>query len=201
MAKKILGKHPATLHPFELDDEALFHLGRLVRACAELEEALTYFITVLTKADEGVIHILIGKTPFGQRKRIAEELVKDRGNEKSARVMAVFKSFHLEHAFTIRNCGAHGVLLGATEDGHIAFRTNDPINDPLAAAWVYMTRPDQFQVAANNARYAVQKLDPVLGLQALRERLRSKPLDPGGTNRRRTNMSEAQPPPPQSSEG
>src|SRR5688572_24566349 len=108
--------------PAKLDDRALLAIGRLVRACPDIEDLVNLCICNLAEINESRMIVMLGRTPISKRVEMAEYLGKMNSSEAAKLAEWAFdENFWI--TFRTRNTVAHGTLLGLTEDGTWSFVT------------------------------------------------------------------------------
>lgn len=188
----------SNLHPYQFDDATLLAVGRLIRVCADLEDALTYFIGEVAQTSEGIANLMLGKMAVSQRQRIAATLVDAKGTVASKELMTKLFGSHFGDIFRCRNTAAHGVLLGITDDGQIAFELTEPTDEPLIFATVVTYKPTDFHLAATAGAKMLAILDQRLKLPAWREKRLAQSLRPHhkAQSKGRANAKPPHPPRP-----
>lgn len=184
----------SALHPYEFSDRVLLGIGRLIRVCADLEDALTVYMSRATGISEGIVSILIGKTPISAKLRIAGTIALSK-NELDA-----FKSYFgkgLSDCLKCRNAAAHGTLLGQTDEGWVAFAVSEPVQgEDIGVTTVRGFEEKAFDQFAVEAAKVLKLLDEQLQLPALREARREQPLDPHPKAQKARESGSPPPPPP-----
>jgi hypothetical protein len=171
-----------------IPDEMLADIGRLIRAFAEIEDLINWYIFGLAKISEGVGTVMLGRTPLSTKLKIAAYLAKLRGDHFAATHSEIFPPDFFD-VLKCRNAGAHGVLLGITEKGGYAFLTSDtrePEGTNVIAEAIMFT-PRGIKARAGIAERNVSLLETKLGLSTLREKRRQQGLDPHRKGQRQQN--------------
>jgi hypothetical protein len=185
-----------TLTQAALDDRTLLAIGRIIRACAEIEDTINLFICNLANISESTMVVLLGQTPISKRVEIAQYLAKMRPDEASKAAEHVFTDafFSLLHC---RNTVAHGVLLGRTQDGSWAFltsRTQPPIvGSAFQEALVYS--PKSLGEFAATAEQAIPRLEQFLRIEGPRRSRHERPLSPHRKGLRQQKQASGPKPP------
>ena len=99
-----------------------------MRAFAEIEDILTLHLCALANSSEGQIMMLLGATPFTKKIEIARRFADAHGQSDLKLFDRCFGTAGFLAALTCRNIIAHGVFLGQTDDGLLAFRTIKALN-------------------------------------------------------------------------
>ena len=170
----------STLKPVKITDDMNMAMGRLVRASSELEDIVTLFLCRMANIDEGRAIVLLGHSAVSAKLRIARVFAKARGAETAALFDQCFENEAFRKIIWCRNIVAHGILLGQTERGLIAFRTNGAMeaNTSTVSVEVISLEFDAFSKAADAAEAAVIQLEVKLQVRSLREKRRKQVLDP-----------------------
>lgn len=162
------------LFPVEIDDETHKHIGRLIRAFAEIDDMVTLYICNLAEISESRAVILLGRTPISTKLKNALYLAKMTGEEITKLHKHVFdEAFYM--ANKCRNALAHGAFMGADKDGRLAFLTSDAIDpvDDAAVMTVMSFRPDTIKAYADSVVEALPRMEKVLKLESLRKKRRA----------------------------
>jgi hypothetical protein len=164
--------------PHQLDSPALLAIGRIIRACAELEDLLSLHLCALADISEAQSLILLGKTPVSQRLRIAATLAAGTSQEEA--VKTCFDNVHYQAIVRCRNAVAHGVFLGLTDDAKMAFRVAEVIGTAEGRISLLVQSYGQADLEgfAAIAESAVPQVETHLKLSALREKRRQQDLFP-----------------------
>src|SRR6185312_6560503 len=180
------------LSPAVLDDRALLAIGRLVRACADIEDHITLFICCLASISESQAVALLGRTPVSAKLSIAQYFAKMRSDGATATYAKVFNS-NFSKVLTCRNAVAHGVLMGANEDGAFGFLTAKTV-DPMAGAAVQLVNfytVEMLEAFAKVAEDALPLMEQELQTTALRDTRRQQPLAAHPAGQRQQKKSKA----------
>jgi hypothetical protein len=165
--------------PVPLDERALLTIGRIIRACAEMEDLVNLFICNLAEISETKMVVMLGKTNLRTRAQIAEYFSKL--NTPQAQELAKWAfSDGFWNIQTCRNCIAHGVLLGKDEDGHWTFltsRTETP-EGTSAIQLVAGYTIEHLEEVARVAEEAIPQYEDRLRLKGLRQARYGRPLSP-----------------------
>jgi hypothetical protein len=108
--------------PVKLSDQTLLSIGRIVRAFAEIDDLLMFHIAGMVGISESQAIVLLGRSQASAKMEIAQYLAKMKGENFIALHKEIFNSAY-DECRQCRNTVAHGVLLGETEEGKIAFLT------------------------------------------------------------------------------
>jgi hypothetical protein len=191
-----------TTQPVVLSDEVLLAIGRLIRAFADIEELLGLFISAHTKLNQSQAVIVLGGTQLTRRLAMAEQIATIAGGEHLDRFNACFKNDWFRDAHTCRNVVAHGILLGETPDGEIAFLTNKT-DQPSGNSTVQIVGSYLPKAIIANAETSASNLEPMaqtLGLQSWLKRHQPQALGPHRKGRLQSGQGGKQAPPPPSSQ-
>jgi hypothetical protein len=118
------------LTPYKLSDEELLYIGRIIRATAEIEDIVNWYLFHLSNIPYAILAVLLGKMPVSSRIGLAKRFANWRGGEAKAFYDNVMGSNAVRDLFNYRNILAHGVLLGKTDAGDIAFQVQDSSSEP-----------------------------------------------------------------------
>jgi len=175
---KTYGSNQRDVKPAQLPDATLRDIGRLVRACAEIEDIVDLFIASLAELNETRAFIMLGRTAISRRLEIALELAKVREDNALAVHKTAFDAV-FNDILECRNAVAHGKLLGKTEDG-FAFLTGNsgPVRDDSKIRIVASYTAATIKEYARVAEARIPQLEAYLKVEGPRsERLR-RPLLP-----------------------
>lgn len=184
------------LKPAKLGNPEFRAIGRIVRACAEIEDIVTLFIAKVLGIQEGSVAVMLGQTPYSKKLSIAQYLAKIQGGEAIRRYNEVFTE-EFSRITTCRNAVAHGVMLGKSADGRWAFLTakrEEPVIGSAVQIVISYTTSD-LQLHAKGAEWAVSVMESVLAVQELRSKRHGRPLLPHrkGLAKKRQGGSRPQP--------
>jgi hypothetical protein len=198
---KSYSSEEAVLAPAILDDETLLSIGRLVRACAGIEDIVTLHICALAGISESQARVLLGRTAVTRRLDIASYLAEMREDAAAKFHKQAFPK-DVREILDIRNAVAHGILLGATPDGHFAFATEKLVSPDSDAAThvVYSLAKDFIKECADRAEEFIPWATDFLQLQPLLDIRREPTLRPHPKGRKKSRDSAKREDPPQSSE-
>jgi hypothetical protein len=173
------GAESVQLKPCKLPKAALLSIGRLVRACAEIEDIINLYICGLAQINVSQGIVFLGKTPVKRRVEMGEYLADMRGAVAAALHKQIFNSVFWE-VQTCRNAVAHGTLMGVSKDRRYAFLTNltKPTETSSAIQEVISYAVSDIAAFADIAEEAIPLLETRLKLQPLREERHTRPLSP-----------------------
>jgi hypothetical protein len=173
-------KKDSKLHPGKIKAVDYKHIGRLLRACAEIENLLSLYLFELADVDRECGIALIGKAPAKSRLVIAQKLA-GTGTDIAQKLRECFIESGHKEAVDARNCLAHGTFLGLDDDGRYTFENEvweleiEEDERVLYTQTVAFSGPEIGHLATST-----EKLIPVvekkLGLRSLRQKLRQLPL-------------------------
>jgi hypothetical protein len=168
------------IKPYKLTGKQLTGIGRMVRACAEIDDIINLQIYKLSNVTEGVGIVLLGRTPTSARLKLLHTLSRAHSPEESELYKAAFDNDHYRDLVKCRNTVAHGQLLGLTDDGEIAFQVAD--NQGVEGGKIRMTvnayGKCDFENLARMAEGIIPQLEAAFALRTLREKRRSPTLVP-----------------------
>ena len=196
----IFSSSTSSLKPRRISNATYNAMGRVVRAFAEIEDILTLHLCELSNISEGQVMILLGKTPLSKKLEIARQFADARGTPARELFDCWFGTKGFQAALACRNVVAHGVFLGQTETGHLAFRTMKSLNADETSVSVEVVCYDNksFLEVASSAELAIPSLEKGLQLQASREIRRGQSLDPHSKAQPKRPPSTKPPRPPKS---
>lgn len=157
------------VEPAQLDDAALLAIGRLIRACAEIEDCVNLFICNLAEINESKLVVLLGKTAISKKIEIAEYLAKMNTAEAQELAKWAFQP-NLFATLQCRNNVAHGKLLGRNQDGAWSFITSntEAPDGPSAIQLAVSYTTEYLQQIAEATEEAIPILEERLKLKELR---------------------------------
>jgi hypothetical protein len=157
--------------PAVLSKPAFAAIGRIVRACADLEDVLNLWICKLSGITEAQSTALLGRSPISTKLAIAEGLAKLCREGEIELHKLVFDS-NMTRLLGCRNAVAHGTLVGKTKQGRYVFRTAHTLGydrDSVAVrAEAYDTKT--LAAIARISENRIAAMSGVLGLGSLRRR-------------------------------
>lgn len=165
------------LKPCEIDRESYAHIGRMIRAFAEIEDIVTLYICKLAGISESTGQVLLGRMPLSARIAAARYLAKTKNPKIVALHDQIFDA-RFSESNRLRNAFAHGVLLGVSDDGYYAFRTTDTVepDSETAKLTVIRAHPKTIKGYADDAVNTVPKIAKALQLDAFRQTRHERPL-------------------------
>lgn len=168
------------LSPYTLSDEELLGIGRLISACAEIEDIINLYLCDLADLGLGQTIILFGRMSASSKLKIAETLASVDGGDAPAIHKECFDNEHYYDIVRCRNTVAHGILMGKDEGGLIAFQVQETlgVDGTTVSLCVNAYEGSAFQAYANQAEGVIPQLETRLKLQPSRERYRKRGLDP-----------------------
>jgi hypothetical protein len=193
---------PSNFKPRKIDKVSLLAIGRIVRACAELEDMLTLFICNLGKVPEGTALVMLGRSSYSTKLSIAQYLAKMRGPAETGIYKAVFDST-LKNGTRCRNHVAHGVYLGMNQDRQYGFLTANTIEPENGAAVqeVHCYSKTTLCAIADAMETFLPLIEIELKIEPLRERRQRRSLPHLHKGRNQPRASAKRKPRPQSSPG
>lgn len=166
-----------TLKPVVLTDEIHLAMGRLIRAFAEIEDIISLHLCNVADITEGQLLFLLGKAGIQDKLAKAEALAKAQGGEVHRVTVDCFDNDVFRAMLRCRNVVAHGLLLGQTEAGKIAFRTSNVtgVDSIGIGAEVATYDPTAFRQFADIADSCVEQIEGPLRVKELRDERRARP--------------------------
>ena len=182
----INSKSSSAIHPHELTAQELLAVGRLVRAVSELDEIASLYLDDLADLSGYQSRIILGKMPTSTRLRLARVIAETHGKEALAKHEECFDNPAYRAVMKFRNTVVHGILLGKTDNGYIAFAIQEiaGTDEALVFSTVNAYHPTAFDAFAKLAEQATQELSDRLKLRSSREKLRQRVLSPHPKARR-----------------
>lgn len=190
----------AELTPYILQAEDHAAIGRLVAACAQLEVILTCWISHLSGTSVAAVDILLGTTAVSAKEKAALALAEIHGPESLALHNQAFSNDDWAEVFRCRNAVCHGIPLGKSEDGQIAFKTIKQAakRKGKVTFLVYGYATKVIAKLALIAENGVSTIEPLLGLQASLQKYRGTTLVPHPKGRPQGQTKRGDEPPPRS---
>lgn len=174
-------KTGSVVTPCVLSDEVLLAMGRLIRAFAEIEDIINLHMCQTGEISEGQAFILLGRTGISQKLNFAHVFANALGGPAKKVTDECFDNDAFREMLMCRNVVAHGVLLGITDRGHIAFRTSNYFEPDLTTNKVGLEvitfTPRSFAQFADMAELAIQQIEGPLKVKEPREARRAQALE------------------------
>ena len=173
---------PANFIPWALDLGTHAAIGKLVRACAEIEDIVTLYIAQLSGIDIGTTAVLLGRSTHSSKLTILEYLAKMKGEHE------VFKAAFngLTNGIKARNHVCHGVYIGRDQNGQLGFLTTDRVepDGEIVVQKVQAYKVETLESIASKMSAYVPMLEHRLQLDALRDTRRGLSLEDLQAHRR-----------------
>lgn len=189
---------PSNVQPYELQNEELLGIARLVRATSVIEYIISLYLCKLADISEGQSTILLGKMQPSGRLRLAETFAKTKGPGFVALHKELFDDERYQAMIVCRNTAVHGFLLGKADTGTIAFAVQEPAgtdeNKIFTTVRAYI--PEAFAQAADFGEELIPRLLDRLGLRSSLEIRRAQVLAPHPKAHPQTAKKKAKPPTP-----
>jgi hypothetical protein len=178
-------------------------MGRLVRACAEIEDIIGLHLCRLAHIGEAESVILLGRLGAAAKLKMATTIAHAVGGEIKAIHDRCFDNEGFRSVVRVRNTVAHGFMLGLNDGGALSFVTMDPAGADEAALNMTVISLDlgQFKQSAKLAENSIPELERLLKLEAWRKERRARALLPHRKSQGKGKQGAKQKRPPQSSEG
>jgi hypothetical protein len=163
----------------ELGDAEFTAIGRIIRACADIEDLITLSISTLMRTEEGCTVVALGQTAISKKLAIANYLAGIRAGDLPARYNRCFDT-DFKEIIACRNAIAHGVMLGKWANGRWAFltaKTEEPKPGTAVQVVVSFTTVD-LQLYADLAAKKAAFIEETLELEKLRLTRRGRSLQP-----------------------
>jgi hypothetical protein len=192
------------LEATELGKGELYIIGRLIRACALIEDACHSYLSLVTRATPATLTILLGQLGINKKLSLAQNFAKIRGAEEEARFARLFDTQRLTEVLKCRNAAVHGFLLGRWPDGKWAFETTTLLgpdtNDHAAVATLSFSTVD-LRLYTLWAEELAEQASAEPYIQAQRTERRGSPLRPSRKSQPKRPPSGSPQPPPEPSDG
>ena len=195
-------KTGSSIRPFTVSNDLFAEMGRIIRACSEIEDIIALHLCNLAKIGEAESLILLGRVPVSAKLRMAATIANAVGGEVATVHNRCFDNDDFKQLMKCRNTVAHGLLLGQNDEGGLAFRTVDPAGADAARLNINVISWDigAFGHFAEMAENSIPELERLLGLQAWRKRRREQDLLPHRKSQPKEKQGAKQQPPPESSQ-
>lgn len=162
----------SNIRPYRLTYHQLAAIGRMMRACAEIEDIATLYLYRLADLVEGTGMLLVGRIAITNKVRLIGQFAKARGPDHVRLYKQAFDNEHFRDLLKCRNTVAHGYLLGLTDSNEIAFQVQE--TQGFEGQKLYTTinayGHDDFKNLARMAEGIIPQMEEALGLKALREK-------------------------------
>ena len=167
---KTYASTPTGLTPGMIDDDVLLAIGRLVRACAELEDMLMLFICNLSGLSEAKTVVMLGRMPVSQRIEIAGRLAALYGQTVALEIHELCFDVNYKELVDCRNDVVHGVFLGYDEGGALAFLAQraSGVSEAAVRQQVASYSPAQIKEAADLTEERVRDYPAILKIEKKR---------------------------------
>jgi len=147
------------LVPGGLSDEALLAIGRLIRAFADLEEYLNYFIELLLEISPTDATVVLSRVAISRKLEMARMLSTKQSEEDSRVFKGIFEHDMFKEIYKCRNAVAHGTLLGLHRNGDYAFLTDrSDSQENTLLRYVYSISTESITSYATIAQQSFEKL-------------------------------------------
>lgn len=175
----------SSIRPYALTDAQHAAIGRLIRACAEIEDIINLRLADLTGVTEGIVLVFLGRASISKRLEILRIASQAKGERAVDLHNQAFDNENFREVFGVRNTVAHGRLMGLTDDDHVAFSVCEM--QGIDSNTVHMTvsayNHEAFAIMAHRAEDVIPQMEAVFGLTSLRETRRGPTIDPHNKTR------------------
>jgi hypothetical protein len=163
--------HPSSIQLYVLCDQELLAVGRVIRAVAKLDEIANLYVERVLKLKDWQSFVIFWKIPTSARLRLAKTIADTLGKSAIATHQDCFGDEGYKAIIKFRNTVAHGMLLGKTDNGHIAFLVQETVSadTDIVFATVNAYDPGSFTAFVELAEATIQFLEERLMLRPLRE--------------------------------
>jgi hypothetical protein len=177
------------------------NIGRLIRACAEIEDIIGLHLNYLACIGEAESIILLGRLGAAAKLKMATTIAHMLGGEVQAVHDRCFDNEGFRGVMKCRNTVAHGLLLGVNDDGLLSFVTLDPAGGDEARLSMNVISYDPRHIGecADMAENSIPELERLLKLEAWRQKRRSRDLLPHRKAQTKEKQGAKQKRPPRSS--
>lgn len=167
------------LQPATLGNPEFRAIGRIIRACAEIEDLVSLFIAKVAGMKEGTMVTVLGQTPISKKISIADYLAQMHDQEAAKHFRECFND-DFNPVLKCRNAVAHGILLGRSDSGRWAFLTaiSEPAIPGSAVQNVISFTTSDLQDYAKAAELAASGFEWRLELKEQRAKRHGRPLLP-----------------------
>lgn len=155
----------------KITEDAFVAIGRIVRACADLEDVLNLWICKLSGLSEAASTAILGRTNISTKKSLALALAKLKGEAFVELHNTAFDD-NMSRLLTCRNAVAHGAYTGRTDDGKWSFLTATTVayeNGGLSKQSLAYSTEALAQIA-NAGTIKIGAMDRLLGLKPWRDK-------------------------------
>jgi hypothetical protein len=170
----------SSIRPYALTDEQHAAIGRLVRACAEIEDIINLRLASLAGVLEGIVLVFLGRTAITRRLELLKLISEGKGETAIGLFKQAFDNDDFRDIFGVRNTVAHGRLMGVTDENRIAFSVCE--TQGIDSVKVHMTvntyNHEAFAILAAMAEDVIPQMEAAFGLTALREKRRGPTIAP-----------------------
>ena len=182
---------PSDVHPYQMSDDEYYWVGRLIRATASLDDIVKDYLSALLQIEPGAMVLLLGRMAVSARIGIAKTAAGSLGHKALDAHNACFEAEAYKLIMRCRNVVAHGMLLGKTDDGRIAFEIQETqtAEDQHVTVSVAAYQPTAFKAWATEAERFIPFIEERLGLTAQRRARLAQPLSPHAKTQRRGNQA------------
>lgn len=178
----------SSIRPYKLTYQQLAAIGKMMRACAEIEDILSLYLYKLADISEGAGMILLERVGIVKKLKIVAQYAKAHGQEQVRLYNEAFNNDYFRDLVKCRNTLAHGYLLGITDDDEIAFQVQETqgVEGDKLFGTVNTYGHEDFKNLARMAEDIIPQLEAALGLQSLRQERRSPTLSAHSQSQGRT---------------
>jgi hypothetical protein len=169
-----------SIAPYTLTDAQHAAIGRLIRACAEMEDIINLRLAQLADTSEGITVLFLGRTGLASRLQLLKRLSDGKGDEAIELHRQAFENEDFANLVEMRNTVAHGRLLGVTAENRVAFVVHEiqGIDSQRLHMTVHAYEHDAFAIVASLAEYVLPQIEVLFELRSLREKRRAQDLAP-----------------------
>lgn len=170
----------SAITPFTLTAELHCDMGRLIRACAEIEDIVGLYLCRLAHIGEAESIVLLGRSSASAKLRMAATIANAVGGETKTLHDRCFENDGFRGVIKCRNTVAHGLMLGLNDEGRLSFVTLDAAGANETALSMTTISYDlrAFRECAEIAEASIPELERLLRLEAWRKTRRERPLLP-----------------------
>lgn len=166
MVKRYAAEATALDKTVSISEVTMSHIGQIVRAVAEIDHCLTWYLAALAEMKIHQAVIIFSRTNISSKIELARTFATDRGGDILEKFKEAVGSEGLSDIINARNILSHGAYIGSTTDGALAFRLlrHIGVDGTKAAMEVSTFTQDQIKQLAAGALSGAKDLPAFLSL-------------------------------------
>lgn len=163
-----------------MDDATILAIGRLIRAFTELEDLVTLYLCHVASISEAHALLLLGRSGISNKLQIIPQFTKGRLPDHDLAFKEAFGNENFKDLLAARNVAAHGLLIGMTDTGRLAFQvsSHQGTEGEKLGVTVDTYNPGDFATMADIAEDVIPQIEARLGLGPARAARHKRPLEP-----------------------